>query len=390
MKNLYLLIGNGSSIGIVNQINDYRVRTGQAPLMIDLSNLFYYGASFNFPMTNEPFLTEANCPYLWSLGARPLMNSAQANQIISQIITCGNVYALAKYQEQILSTNNFARSTNRSIDLNLENAISHNTKYANCNYCNCKPVNWPCGSEVINELFFKAYGEFSSYIRYLIIFYNNQITDDDLSNIDVPLIDYITTNYNNFDQIIVNCYNYDVVFERLLFVNHIPFQLGCFDTPYNNPLSKIIVYKPHGSISFFYKKSFLPGTTYQIPYNELSFQQTLTLQDFDIQYDFTEEYPKHNGMIPPYGEAERYEITYYQKIRNALILQARKSRPEDIYFIIGSAYGTFDRFELDRINTNYNKLLSVTYVNPFPNKDYEAVLSSLFINYSQSGTVPIS
>lgn len=99
MKNLYVLIGNGSSIGIVNEINAYRKTLGHAPLNIDLSNLFYYGANFNFPMTNDPFLTEEHCPKLWQLGASPGMDRAKANEIISQIITCGNVYALAKYDD---------------------------------------------------------------------------------------------------------------------------------------------------------------------------------------------------------------------------------------------------------------------------------------------------
>lgn len=41
MSNLYILIGNGSSISIVNKINDYRKSKGQPSLKIDLSNLFF-------------------------------------------------------------------------------------------------------------------------------------------------------------------------------------------------------------------------------------------------------------------------------------------------------------------------------------------------------------
>lgn len=376
MKNLYLLIGNGNSISIVSKINAYRKQIGQPTLNIDLSNLFYYGASFNFPMTNDPFLTEEHCPKLWHLGARPGMDRDKANEIISQIITCGNVYALAKYQEEIISTNDFGNYDNQ-YDLTILNSLSESNGTNTCN--NVCPSPKYCDNDIISRLYFAAYGEFSSYIRYLMIYYNSQITDDDLINIDVPLITYIKQNYDSFNRIIINSYNYDIIMERLLMVNGLPFTLGCFD----NKRSKIIFYKPHGSISFSYKKTYPLGTHYKIPYNELSFQQKIKITDFNINYEFVDNYPKHNGMVPPYGEAERFEISYYQKIRNSIIRAAQKSEPDDIYYIIGSSYGNVDRFELDRINTSFDKLVNVTYVNPFPNQDFNAVLSSLFINYSQ-------
>ena len=361
MKKLYLLLGNGNSIGIVNKINAYRLQIGQPQLQVSLTNLFYYGASFPFPMTKEPFLTQEHCPNLWTLGARPGMDSAKANEIISQIITCGNVYALAKYQEQVLSV-----SDDRI------NRILYQYPHQSMD------------DQIINRLYFDAYGEFSSYIRYLMIWYNSQITRDDLVNIDVPLVNYIRNNYQQFEKIIINDYNYDIIMERLFMVNEIPFYLGCFQ----EPNSKIVFYKPHGSISFSYKKRYMPGTTYYIPYNELSFQQKIKITDFDIRYQLENDYPVHNGMVPPYGEAERYEISYYQKLRNQVILAAGASDPGDLYYIIGSAYGTYDRFELDRINTRFDKLVDVTYVNPAPNPDYNAVLTSLFVHYSQIPDFP--
>lgn len=374
MQNLYLLIGNGSSISIVNKINAYRVSIGQPTLQIDLSNLFYYGDQFNFPMTNDPFLTPQHCPKLWELGARPGMNADQAKVIISQIMTCANIYALAKYEEEIVSMNDFATSDNVMISTWGIDSNKELTK-------SCMNTT---ENEIISRLYFAAYGEFSSYLRYLMIYYNSQITDDDLSHIDVPLINYIKANYFKFSKIIFNSYNYDIIMERLLFINKLPFKLGCF----SHQPSKIVFYKPHGSISFSYKKTYPVGTTYRIPYNELSFQQRITICDFNITYQFINNYPKHNGMVPPYGEAERYQMSYFQKIRNALIATAENSKPNDVYYIIGSAYGNVDRFELDRINTSFNKFVNVTYVDPFPNKDYEAVLSSLFPQYQQVPDFP--
>lgn len=377
VKNLYLLIGNGSSISIVNKINAYRKQIDQPTLNIDLSNLFYYGASFNFPMSNDPFLTEKHCPKLWQLGARPGMDKAKANEIISQLITCGNVYALAKYQEEIISRNDFENHNNPYNKI-LMDFISKSDSINT--YSNAYSSPKYCDDEIISNLYFAAYGEFSSYIRYLMIYYNSQISNNDLINIDVPLITYIKQNYEKFNRIIFNSYNYDIIMERLLMINALPFTLGCFD----NNCSKIIFYKPHGSISFSYKKAFPLGTHYKIPYNELSFQQKIKIGDFNIKYEFVDDYPKHNGMVPPYGEAERFEISYYQKIRNSIIRAAHKSESSDIYYIIGSSYGNVDRFELDRINTSFDKLVNVTYVDPFPNSDYNAVLSSLFINYKQA------
>lgn len=377
MKNLYLLIGNGNSISIVGKINAYRIQIGQPTLNINLSNLFHYGANFNFPMTNDPFLTEEHCPKLWQLGARPGMDRDKANEIISQIITCGNVYALDKYQEEIVSTNDFGNYDNQYDITTIFKSLSESDSINACD--NSCPSPKYCDNDIISRLYFAAYGEFSSYIRYLMIYYNSQITDDDLINIDVPLITYIKQNYDSFNRIIINSYNYDIIMERLLMVNGLPFTLGCFE----NKRSKITFYKPHGSISFSYKKTYPLGTHYKIPYNELSFQQKIKITDFNIKYEFVDDYPKHNGMVPPYGEAERFEISYYQKIRNSIIRAAQKSEPCDIYYIIGSSYGNVDRFELDRINTSFDKLVNVTYVNPFPNQDFNAVLSSLFINYSQ-------
>jgi hypothetical protein len=226
MKNLYLLIGNGNSIGIVNKINAYRKQAGQPTLNIDLSNLFYYGANFNFPMTNTPFLTEKHCPNLWKLGARPGMDRDKANEIISQIITCGNVYALAKYQEEIISTNDFSNYDDQ-LNRALQNFLIESGIVTTCtNECSSTKY---CDDEIISKLYFAAYGEFSSYIRYLIIYYNSQITDNDLTNIDVPLITYIKQNYDNFGRIIINCYNYDIIMERLLLINGLPFTLGCLN-----------------------------------------------------------------------------------------------------------------------------------------------------------------
>ncbi|HAX73382.1 MAG TPA: hypothetical protein DCY20_07650 [Firmicutes bacterium] len=386
MKHLYILIGNGSSIGIIQSINENRRAQGLPDLNIDLTNLFKYGDYFNFPMTNDPFLSPEHTPILWQLGARPGMDKAQANTIISQIITCGNVYALAAYEEEIVSRNNF----NQFLDIfssDENNATGTQvTKPSLPTYAQNNSFFIPKfgESEVINKLYFSAYGELSSYLRYLIIYYNSQVTDQDLANIEVGIINYIKKNGNNFSKIIFNSYNYDIFMERLLMVNQIPFTLGTFSQEPN----KVLFYKPHGSISFSYKEAYKPGTEYKIPYHELSFQQKIKTDEFNIKYFFTDDYPKHNGLVPPYGEAERYEIAYYQKIRNTLIKAATFSQPDDVYFIIGNAYGNVDRFELDRINTSYNKWINVTYVDPFPNNDYQAVLSSLFYHYTQTPVFP--
>lgn len=367
-KKLYLLLGNGNSISIVNQLDEYRQSIGKPMLEIDLSNLFYYGDCFNFPMTNDPFLTEKHCPRLWDLGVRPKMEAKKAKEIISQIMTCANVYALSKNSKKMIGS-----YIDKKKDIKVNGYSKYQASRVGISYSSITD------DEISGRLYFAAYGEFSSYIRYLMIYYNSQILDDELKMIEVPLINYIKNHYRQFSKIIITSYNYDIIIERLLLLHNLSFQLGCFS---QDP-SKIILYKPHGSISFSYKMTYLEEKEYKIPYNELCSQQKIRINDFIVKYHFNDDFPIHNGLLPPGGEAERYAMCYYQKIKQEIIFSFKKSHPKDIYYIIGSAYGKFDRLELDQINIQMNKFVHTIYVDPYPNKDYEAVLSSLFPLYKQ-------
>ena len=61
---------------------------------INLSNLFHNGEKVKWPVDNHiGFLSYKYCPALWRLGARATNTTSEAQKIISDIITCVNVYA---------------------------------------------------------------------------------------------------------------------------------------------------------------------------------------------------------------------------------------------------------------------------------------------------------
>ena len=51
--------------------------------------------------------------------------------------------------------------------------------------------------------------------------------------------------------------------------------------------------------------------------------------------------------------------------------------------IYGLSYDHVDRMEMDNIITQINSNVKVTYINPYPSKTLDAVLSSVFENYYQ-------
>lgn len=83
-KNIFLLLGNGFSIDLMNQL--------KMSDKINLSNLFAAGSDVSWPATDIPgFLSFQNCPNLWTLGARPYLRGEDSLRIIEDVITCANI-----------------------------------------------------------------------------------------------------------------------------------------------------------------------------------------------------------------------------------------------------------------------------------------------------------
>lgn len=88
MGNAYIVLGNGFSIDLVQKMGKNEE--------IDLVNLFSKGEHVLYPKTNNRgFLSRKYTPDLWNLGARTYMSYDTAMQLVTDVITCANVYNLS-------------------------------------------------------------------------------------------------------------------------------------------------------------------------------------------------------------------------------------------------------------------------------------------------------
>ncbi|CAL7914345.1 hypothetical protein [Fusobacterium necrophorum] len=301
---------------------------------INLSNLFVFGDQVCFPKTKEKgFLSAKYCPNLWALGANSTNNNKLSTQIVNNIITCANVYNLSQ------------KST--------------------------------INSDSENNIYLKAYFELSSYLRYLFIYYNSFISDEELKEVSakLPLILYIKSSIDAGEQVNIITYNYDIWLERLLQLNDLDFSINGFETS-----KKLIdIYKPHGSISFSFKTKVNDSAPYKIKIATDDIAQET--KDFDVVYNFENDYPIVNSLIPPSGDSNRFPYGWIGKIRENLSSCIKASKSGDELIIIGISYWHVDRNEIDDILININPNIDLKYVNPYPPADFNAVLSSLFKNY---------
>lgn len=159
MENAYIVLGNGFSIDIIKKMKKDKE--------IDLNNLFRKGEYVIYPKTKQKgFLSYKNTPDLWTLGARTYMENEESMQLITDVITCANVF-----------------------NLSLEK----------------KPGEKKDGTSI----FVHAYSELSSYLRYLFIYYNSLINDDELKAIvdNIELVQYIRRCKRLHKKIYVVTYN---------------------------------------------------------------------------------------------------------------------------------------------------------------------------------------
>ena len=325
-KNNYIVLGNGFSIDLINKLN----KSDE----INLFNLFEKGDEVCFPKTEEKgFLSSKYCPNLWQLGVNSTIPKSDSTQMINDIITCANVYNLAS-----------------------KNSSNPQSEYS---------------------VYVKAYFELTSYLRCLFIYYNSLISDDELKQYlkNSPLIDYIQNAIANNNKVNIITYNYDVWLERLLKLSNIPFSISGFDTVNNN----VILYKPHGSISFSFNVKSARSAPYVIRQGVDSISQEIS--DFSIIYDFENDYPIVNALIPPAGDSGRYSLGWISQIRNDLGICVKNSSDADELVLFGISYWHVDRNEIDDILINMNSSIDIKYINPFPPSDLNAVLSSLFKKY---------
>lgn len=328
MGNSYIVLGNGFSIDLVQKMG----KTTE----IDLANLFSKGEHVLYPKTNNRgFLSRKYTPDLWNLGARTYMSYEDAMQLVTDVITCANVYNLSVEKR-------------------------------------------PNEERDSSNIYIHAYSELSSYLRYLFIYYDTLVADSDLERVldEIELIIYVKDCLKKQKKVYIFTYNYDIFLERILKLANIEFDIYGF----TNNNAEVILFKPHGSISFSFKIKIQEYSPYNI--RELIAESiSQNASDFEIKYDLQDDYPIVNAIIPPAGDAERFGFGWIKDIRKGIDETVSKSTSKDEMMLFGLSYWHVDRNEIDEILLSMDNKMEVRFINPKPPTALEAVLTSLFKNY---------
>lgn len=332
-KTYYILIGNGASIQLVNDLNLGNV--------IDLINLFNCGDRVPWPDNDhESFLSNKHCPELWLMGARPTISKDTSAALINDVITSMNVY------------NSCPEDARRSATL-------RETHY------------------------YKAYCQLISFLLNEFIYYNNQVENYKLSEYASNktlenIYNLIETKYNEGHKIRIISYNYDIFLERILKLKGISFKIAAFEDFEED--ESVVIFKPHGSISFMTKTK--RAASYQIekdPFDSVNY----SVKNMDINMEITDDKSIINPIIPPAGDANRTREGWVKSINENVVKSIASASESDRLIIYGLSYGHVDRMEIDKIITSLPYNIDVCYINPYPSQTFEIVLSSVFKNYSQ-------
>lgn len=341
MTNYCLMLGNGFTIDLIKHIESKRGE--EIELDIDVVNLFSHGDKVHYPVNpKEPgFLSRKYCPNLWSMGARSDLNGKQTMEIIEDIITCAN--ASIKLSDRYLEVQ---------------------YKY--------------------------AYQELAVYLKYLFIYFNEQITDEKLRETtkDWSWLKFLKKLNENDEctKICIVTYNYDIWLERILKLNNIDFEISGLE----QKECKIKIFKPHGSISFAFKEPLKDETRFKLT-NENKDLINGEIEDYSIVYErLSEDIYSQSALIPPAGDSSRLGVndsTWAGKIQKLLNTEILSIHQDDEFIISGISYWHVDRLEMDNILINMPEKINVKMINPSPPRTLQAVLTGLFpksIHYKSS------
>ncbi len=332
-KKLFLVLGNGFSIDLLSHaklINE-----------IDIVNLFNNGSEVCWPGNETAgFLSYRHCPNLWNLGARPSMSPQESMNLVEEIITCANVYALRK-------------------------TASRNTD-----------------QEKPNDIYIKAYHELSAYLRALFSHYNKKVVTliDKLNG--WPWLEYLKhiASSEEYTEVTIVTYNYDVFLERVLMELGIEHEIllmkkGVFGESLN---PKIKILKPHGSISFYHETQH--PAEFNILYNRDILSEANSA-DFSVDYTIPVSQCLVNAIIPPAGDSERFKAGWSGQIKERVSDLAKELNSKDELMFCGLSYWHVDRSEIDDILIKCSSDVNAYLFNPKPNPSFNAVLTSMFSNY---------
>ena len=330
-KNYYILLGNGFTIDLIKYLSEKKNKA----IDVNVANLFANGELVPWPGNDKPgFLSYRYCPNLWTLGARPNMSNEDAINLIEDIITCANI-------------------------LHKNNKKSEN-------------------------IYIKAYKELVTYLQALFVYYNKQININTEDISEWSWYQFLNKIYNSeeVDKIHIITFNYDIWLERIFKKHNIDFSVSNIDEEANN--KKIIIYKPHGSISFSHKVK-REKEAFDIRYDSDSNDGEII--DFKINYE-NDSLNLINAIIPPAGDSSRLDFKWAKEIRDKAKLIASELTKEDELLICGLSYWHVDRLEIDSLLTNINpNIEEIKVINPFTPKVFNAIITTLFdkvIFYSNS------
>ncbi len=347
MKSVFIILGNGFTIDFINKYNAFLESKKEKRVCINVQNLFQYGEVIGTPWDDKPgFLSYKICPALWTLGARPNNNTAESNGLIEEIISCANMFF------------DFINDPNQKAKrLSMINSDD-------------------------NRIYLRAYCELIVYLRQLFSWYDSLIDDVLLKEFVSTCSDWgwlsflQTLNLKEFKKIIFVSYNYDVWLERILRCLGLNYSVYGFDDKDDDVIEII---KPHGSISFVPKNHI---DRYDINYNVDV--DGLKIDELELKYDGLTKYST-GAIIPPAGDSARLQITssWASTIRNEAIKKAKElsNDKESIVVMCGISYWHVDRREIDELLINLNSDTELTFINPVPPRDLNAVLISIFKNY---------
>ena len=279
------------------------------------------------------------------LGARPGNTAAESTALIEEIITCANMFF------------DFVNEPGQK-EKRLEMA-----------------------SQGDDRLYLRAYSELIVYLRHLFSCYDSHISEEDLHQFIEQehgwgWLDFFRNISDKcYDKITVITYNYDIWLERILNALEVPYFVSEFDIEMDGAVEII---KPHGSISFVPSDSKV--RTYGINYN-LDFEG-LSLDQLTIQYHDLKKYDK-GAIIPPAGDSSRLGTTvpWSNALKKKATKIAKQIGSTDDVVLCGISYWHVDRREVDELLINLNQDVDLTFINPYPPRDLNAVLISIFKKY---------
>jgi hypothetical protein len=214
-------------------------------------------------------------------------------------------------------------------------------------------------------------------LRHLFVHYDKQVSTLPRTCLDWPWLKFLESaiKSNKYEKITVVTYNYDIWLERTLRAASLPFSIGVIES---RPHQKLVILKPHGSISFTHKtirdrQAFAVSLNYELLDGAAS--------DFIVQYEKLDENYLVNPLIPPAAESGRFNHTWAGQMRLAAKQAAQELGSDGELLLCGLSYWHVDRAELDELLTACDPATNVKMVNPRPLRAMDAVITSIFDNY---------